>query len=204
MPLGGRTGHKAGEVLDKQRRSAGYADRVADDPLLAATITGQSASAAAPARLDELDRRIVHALQLDGRTSIRTLADQLHVSRAGLYARLQRLHELQVITGYSAVVDPERFGYGLSAYVHVSISQHSWKTVRQQVIAIPEVWHAALVSGQDDLVLLVRTVDAAHLRDLVLNRLQTMPGVQSTHTVLVLDEVGSPATAGAWTGTSMP
>jgi DNA-binding Lrp family transcriptional regulator len=147
---------------------------------------GRSAGAAP---LDETDRRIVEALRHDGRASIRALAEQLHVSRAGLYARVERLHEAGVITGYRAEVDPERYGYGLSAYVHVSISQHSWKDVRRRVAEIPEVWHAALVSGQDDLVLLVRTVDASHLRDLVLNRLQTMPDVVSTNTVLILDEI---------------
>jgi DNA-binding Lrp family transcriptional regulator len=142
-----------------------------------------------PAPLDDTDRRIVEALRHDGRASIRALAETLHVSRAGLYARVERLHEAGVITGYRAEVDPERYGFGLSAYVHVSISQHSWKDVRRRIAAIPEVWHAALVSGQDDLVLLVRAVDAAHLRDLVLNRLQTMPDVVSTNTVLILDEI---------------
>ncbi len=149
-------------------------------------VPGRTAS---PAALDDTDRRIVEALRHDGRASMRALAERLHVSRAGLYARVERLHEAGVITGYRAEVDPERYGYGLSAYVHVSISQHSWKDVRRRVADIPEVWHAALVSGQDDLVLLVRTVDAAHLRDLVLNRLQTMPDVVATNTVLILDEI---------------
>jgi DNA-binding Lrp family transcriptional regulator len=57
------------------------------------------------------------------------------------------------------------------------------------VLQIPEVWHGALVSGDNDLVLLVRTHDAASLRDLVLNTFQTMPDVLSTQTVLILDEL---------------
>ena len=154
----------------------------------ASRVPGQPAG---PAPLDDVDRRIVDALRRDGRASMRALAERLHVSRAGLLRRVERLHAAGVITGYRAEVDPERVGFGLSAYVHVSISQHSWKDVRRRVAEIPEVWHAALVSGQDDLVLLVRTVDAAHLRELVLDRLQTMPGVESTNTVLILDEIGS-------------
>jgi DNA-binding Lrp family transcriptional regulator len=141
-----------------------------------------------PASLDETDWRIVRALRADGRLSMRTLAARLHISRAGVYARVERLQRAGVIVGYSAVVDPERCGYGISAYVHIKISQHSWKSVRQRVTNIPEVWHAALVSGENDLVLLVRTRDAATMRDLVLNRLQTMPDVLSTQTILILDE----------------
>jgi DNA-binding Lrp family transcriptional regulator len=151
----------------------------------ASPATGRSAAAA----LDDTDRRIVAALRSDGRMSMRTLAEKLHISRAGAYARVERLRRDGVITGYSAVVDPERYGFDISAYVHLKISQHSWKEVRRRVAEIPEVWHGALVSGENDLVLLVRTHDAASLRDLVLNRLQTMPDVLSTQTVFILDEM---------------
>lgn len=142
-----------------------------------------------PAVPDETDRAIVEALRSDGRKSVRTLADELHISRATAYARLDRLHRDGVIVGYTARVDPERYGYGISAYVYLKISQHSWKAVRRRVQQIDAVWHAALVSGENDLVLLVRTHDAASLRDLVLNELQTMPDVLSTQTVLILDEI---------------
>ena len=142
-----------------------------------------------PATLDDTDRALVELLRGDGRAAVRALADELHISRATAYARLDRLQRDGVITGYAAQVDPERYGYGISAYVYLKISQHSWKAVRRRVQQIDEVWHAALVSGENDLVLLVRTRDAASLRDLVLNDLQTMPDVVSTQTVLILDEV---------------
>jgi DNA-binding Lrp family transcriptional regulator len=141
------------------------------------------------APLDATDRRIVEALRADGRLSMRALAEKLHISRASAYSRVERLHRDGVITGYTAVVDPERYGFGISAYVYLKISQHSWKAVRQRVLEIPEVWHGALVSGDYDLVLLVRAPDAHSLRDLVLSRLQTMPDVTSSHTVLILDEL---------------
>lgn len=142
-----------------------------------------------PGLLDDTDRRVVEELRADGRISMRTLAERLHISRASAYSRVERLHRDGVITGYGAMVDPERYGFGVSAYVHLKISQHSWKAVRQRILDIPEVWHGALVSGENDLTLLVRARDAASLRDLVLNRLQTMPDVVSSHTVLILDEL---------------
>ncbi len=144
--------------------------------------------------LDDIDRSIVTALCTDGRVSMRALAEQVHVSRAGVYARVSRLEQLGVITGYTAVIDPERVGHGVSAYVYLRIAQHSWKEVRQLISGIPEVEHAALISGDDDLALLIRTTDAASLRDLVLNRFQTMPDVLSTKTILILDEL--PRTVG--------
>jgi DNA-binding Lrp family transcriptional regulator len=141
------------------------------------------------APLDDLDRRIVAALRADGRLSMRALASELHISRANAYARVDRLERSGVITGYSAIINPQKFGYGLSAYVFIKIAQQSWKKVRNQVLSIPEVDHAALMSGEHDIMLLVRTRDAAALRDLVLTRLQAMPEVAATQTVLIFDEL---------------
>lgn len=141
------------------------------------------------AALDDIDLRILGALREDGRLSMRALAERLHISRASAYARVERLETSGVITGYAATIDPRRCGYGLSAYVFLKITQQSWKTVRRNVLGIPEVDHAALVSGEHDIMLLVRTRDAASLRDVVLTRLQGMPEVASTHTVLIFDEL---------------
>ena len=141
------------------------------------------------ATLDDTDRRIVDALRADGRLSMRALAERLHVSRAGVYSRVERLEREGVITGYSATVDPERYGRPLSAYVNLKVTQQSWKTLRGRVMAIEDVEHAALVSGDYDIVLLVRTRDIGTLRDLVLTRLQDFPEVLSTQTVLIFDEL---------------
>ena len=149
------------------------------------------------AALDDIDLGILAALRADGRLSMRALAAQLHISRASAYARVERLEASGVITGYTATVDPRRCGYGLSAYIFLKIAQQSWKTVRRKVLSIPEVDHAALVSGEHDIMLLVRTRDAAALRDVVLTRLQGMPEVASTQTVLIFDEMSPRDRSGA-------
>jgi DNA-binding Lrp family transcriptional regulator len=141
------------------------------------------------ASLDDTDRVIVEALRADGRLSMRALAAQLHLSRANVYARVARLQRDGVITGYAALIDPVRYGYGLSAYVYLDIAQRSWKTVRRQLLSMPEVDHVALISGEHDILLRVRTRDAAALRDLVLTRLQEMPEIRATQTELIFEEL---------------
>ena len=89
------------------------------------------------APLDDIDLQIVAALRADGRLSVRALAEALHISRASAYARVKRLETSRVITGYTAIVDPRRCGYGLSAYVFLKIAQESWQTVGRQVLSIP-------------------------------------------------------------------
>jgi DNA-binding Lrp family transcriptional regulator len=141
------------------------------------------------APLDDTDRLIVEALRADGRLSMRALAARVHLSRANTYTRVARLQRDGVITGFSAVIDPARYGYGLSAYVYLDIAQQSWKAVRRQVLSMPEVDHVALVSGQHDILLRVRTHDAASLRDFVLTRLQEMPEIRATRTELIFEEL---------------
>ena len=142
--------------------------------------------------LDDVDRAIVAQLREDGRMSMRMLAAELHISRAGAYTRVQRLEEAGVITGYTAQVDPQRYGYGLSAYVHLKIAQSAWKQLQARLLDVAGVEHAALVSGDSDIVLLVRSRDIAALRELVLNTVQNMPEVLSTQTVLIFDELRKP------------
>lgn len=144
---------------------------------------GQSAS------LDDTDQQIVAALREDGRLSMRALSERLHISRANAYTRVERLERSRVITGYTATVDPQKCGLGIAAYIYVKIDQHSWKAVRKRVLALPEVEHGSLVSGDHDLVLLVRTRDNSTLRELVLTELQAIPEVLATRTELIFDEL---------------
>ncbi|GAA3054595.1 DNA-binding Lrp family transcriptional regulator [Streptomyces olivoverticillatus] len=142
-----------------------------------------------PARsLDDIDRSILRMLQADGRASIRSVAERVHVSRANAYARINRLIDDGVIRGFSARIDQERAGHGASAYITLKIVQNSWRTVREKLQELPGAAHIALVSGDFDVLLLVHTRDNRALRELVLTRIQAMDEVLSTRTLLVFEE----------------
>ncbi|MFD5098837.1 Lrp/AsnC family transcriptional regulator [Streptomyces albidochromogenes] len=147
------------------------------------------AGARPPARpLDAIDRDILRMLQTDGRASIRSVAERVHVSRANAYARINRLIDDGVIRGFSARVDHERAGQGASAYITLKIVQNSWRTVRERLQELPGAAHIALVSGDFDVLLLVHTADNRALRELVLTKIQSIPEVLSTRTLLVFEE----------------
>ncbi|WP_214409219.1 Lrp/AsnC family transcriptional regulator [Sphaerisporangium fuscum] len=139
-------------------------------------------------RLDEVDRAIIAELRRDGRMSVRTLAERVHISRGNAYARLTRLIDDGVITGFTAELAPHKAGLGTSAYVSVTIEQNSWRTVSARLQEIPYVEHFAMVGGDYDVLILVRTPDNAALRHVVLERIQDVPGVRATRTWLVFDE----------------
>lgn len=144
--------------------------------------------------MDAVDRSILDILLADSRTSIREVAARVGISRASAYARVRRLVETKVIRRFTVDVDPAALGLGLSAYVHVRTKQNSWKSFRQKVWELEEAAHVSLVTGDFDCVILVRARDADHLRELVLERIQSLPEVVATQTVLVFEEhVGGPA-----------
>ena len=79
--------------------------------------------------LDAVDRRILAALQLQGRITYDELAAQVQLSASAVLRRVRRLEDAGVIAGYAAIVPPGKLGLGLSAYieVHLQRSADHWK-----------------------------------------------------------------------------
>ena len=93
--------------------------------------------------LDDIDHQILDALVSDGRMSMRTLAETLHISRANAYARVERLRTSGVIRGFRAEVDPELSGLGTSAYVTLNVRQAAWRQIAEQLQTLPGIVHIA-------------------------------------------------------------
>lgn len=141
--------------------------------------------------LDTLDRAILAVLQRDGRISIAKLADEVGLSRAATYNRVDKLETGGVITGYTVTLDHEKAGLDVAALVLISARQGSWQALRDRVAALGAVEWVGLATGPFDFVLLVRAPDLAHLRDVVLWELQSIEEVRNTQTVMLLDEFPS-------------
>jgi DNA-binding Lrp family transcriptional regulator len=142
--------------------------------------------------LDDIDTAILDILREDARISINALADRANISRSNAYARLHRLTEAGVVRGFTVRTDAIREGYHTSAYVALSIDQSEWKTIRQRLTALPEVRHIALVGGEFDVLALVRARDNQDLRRVVLQEMQDIPGVRSSRTFLVYEDLDTP------------
>jgi len=138
--------------------------------------------------LDDTDHAILRMLQRDARASMTAIADAVHVSRAGAHARIKRLTDAGIITGYTVRTDPVLLGHHASAYVTLAIEQATWQDVRDRLQAIPEVEHMALVGGDFDVILLVRARDARDLRRIVLEDIQAIPSIRSTRTTLIFED----------------
>lgn len=137
---------------------------------------------------DAIDHAILEVLRRDARASMTAVAEEVHISRAGAHARVKRLTDTGVITGYTVRTDPVLLGHHASAYVMLAIEQATWQEVRDRLHAIPEVEHMALVGGDFDVLLLVRARDARDLRRIVLEDIQAIPSIRSTRTTLIFED----------------
>lgn len=142
--------------------------------------------------LDACDRQILSELIRDARMSIRSLGENVHISRANAYARVNRLVASGVIKGFSARISHEQAGLGTSAYVSLSIEQNSWREVSTHLAELPYVEHVWMLGADFDALVLVRAPDNAALRELVIDRIQSIPSVRTTRTWLVFDELEGP------------
>ncbi len=138
--------------------------------------------------LDEVDRRLVELLVEDGRQSVNALAKRANVSRATAYQRFAQLRARGVIRGFSARVDPTKLGLGLSALLLIRVEQPRWREVTSELLALPGVEWIGVTAGEFDFALVVRAKDVDELRDVVLERLQTIVAVRSSETVLLLED----------------
>lgn len=138
-------------------------------------------------RIDAIDRRIIAELGKDARLSIRSLAELVHISRTAAHTRLGRLLEHGVITGFSANVDREALGLGITAIVIVKVDA-DWPTVSEALAALPFVEKAQALAGDIDILLTVSAPDHDALSETILRRIHSTPGVASTRSYMILEE----------------
>ena len=148
------------------------------------------------AQLDAIDRRILRALQADGRMIYDALAAQVSLSPSATLRRVKRLEESGVIAGYVALVSPERVGLGLTAYLNVRLEKHSevhkrtpMDLFRAAVQTWPEVVECAALTGEMDFLLRVVVQDMAHYSRFIMDTLLKHPSVEDCKTSFVLDRV---------------
>jgi Lrp/AsnC family leucine-responsive transcriptional regulator len=119
--------------------------------------------------LDRLDRRILAALQADGRITNAALAETVSLSPSACLARVRRLEALGIITGYRAEIAVERVRAALLLFGEVTLKRHlpeDFRKVEALFRAEPRVLEAHEISGRSDYLVKVLVADMAEWREL--------------------------------------
>ncbi len=142
--------------------------------------------------LDRIDRKILSALQADGRITNLELADKVGLSPTATAERVKRLTRDGYITGYTAKLDPGRLQRGLLVFVEIKLDRMNpevFSTFAAAVARAPEVLECHLIAGGFDYLVKARVRDMEAYRSFLSEVLMALPGVRETHTYPVMEEV---------------
>ncbi|WP_295135560.1 Lrp/AsnC family transcriptional regulator [uncultured Reyranella sp.] len=139
--------------------------------------------------LDAIDRRILAALQADGRLSNVDLAEKVGLSPSPCLRRVSRLEREGYVEGYRAVLGRKRIGLGLTVFVGVKIEGHAddrATTFEQEVVACPEVVACHMVAGDADYLLEVTVSDLDAYQRFLVGKLLNLPLVREVKSTIAI------------------
>jgi DNA-binding Lrp family transcriptional regulator len=142
--------------------------------------------------LDDVDRRILLTLHRDARMPNSALADAVGIAPSTCHGRVRRLHDLGVIRGYYADIDPAAIGLSLQAMISVSLQANARAKIRsfiQQIRRKPQVMDVYFLAGADDFLLHVAARDTDDLRSFVVENLNSDSDVAGTQTSLIFEHL---------------
>jgi Lrp/AsnC family leucine-responsive transcriptional regulator len=142
--------------------------------------------------LDRLDRKIIDALQRQGRLPMTELAQQVGLSTSPVTERVRRLERAGVITGYHARVAPAALGRPLLVFVELTLSSKSgelFEKLRGELLTEPRVLECHLVSGRFDYLIKARLSAMSEYRELLAQLLRKIPVPAQSNSYVVMEEI---------------
>jgi Lrp/AsnC family transcriptional regulator for asnA, asnC and gidA len=135
-------------------------------------------------------------LSRDARFSQRSLARDMKMSAPAIAERIARLERQRVINGYGVRVDWSALGYQTTVYLTITaVPGYQLGLVMNELAEIPEIDEVLLVTGPFDMLVRMRARDEGHLRDLLLNRIWQIEGIQRTETSITIAQMKPKNTA---------
>ena len=139
--------------------------------------------------LDEIDRKILSFLVHNARMPFLEIARECGISGAAVHQRVKKLEENGVITGSQMMVKPGTLGLNVCAFISISLSEdNKYQEVTNALKHIPEIVECHFVTGRYAILAKVYCLDNDHLMEILLNTIQKLPYIQSTDTMISLDE----------------
>jgi Lrp/AsnC family leucine-responsive transcriptional regulator len=143
-------------------------------------------------KLDEIDRRILLALQQDGRLTLAELAEQVGLSSSPCHRRVRQLEERGTIERYVAVVNQRSVGLPVSVFISIKLESQREDSLARFAKAIapwPEVLECYLMTGQRDYLLRVVVADLAAYETFLKTKLTRLNGIGSIESSFALEQV---------------
>lgn len=140
-------------------------------------------------KIDALDLQILEIISHNARTPFKEVAAECGVSRAAIHQRVQRMIDLNVIIGSGYHVNPKVLGYRSCTYIGIRLEKGSlYKEVAPELEKIPEIVECHFTTGPYTMLTKVYACDNEHLMELLNSKMQEIPGVTATETLISLEQ----------------
>ena len=140
-------------------------------------------------KIDKLDKKILRILSKNARIPFKDVAAECGVSRAAIHQRVQHLIDGNVIMGSGFEVNPKSLGYSTCTYVGINLGRGSmYKNVVEELQHIPEIVECHFTTGPYTMLVKLYARDNEQLMNLLNGRLQGIPGVVATETLISLEQ----------------
>ncbi|THG51656.1 MULTISPECIES: Lrp/AsnC ligand binding domain-containing protein [Muribaculum] len=139
-------------------------------------------------KIDNLDRKILGIVMKNARMASKDVAMECGVSRAAIHQRIQRMIDVNIITGSGYRVNPRLLGYRTCTYIGINLERGAmYKDVVPELEKIPEVVECHFTTGPYTMLIQLYARDNEHLMELLNDKIQTIHGVMGTETLISLD-----------------
>ena len=139
--------------------------------------------------IDKTDQKILSFLVNNARMPFLEIARECGVSGAAIHQRVKKMEVNGIITGSRLIVKPSALGLNVCAFISVTLSEaNKYPEVVTYLKKIPEIVECHFVTGKASLLVKLYCFDNDHLMDILLNTIQNIPYIQSTDTMIALDE----------------
>ncbi len=139
--------------------------------------------------IDNLDRKILGILMEDALVPYTEIAKRLIVSAGTIHVRMKKLQEAGIVKQSILMVDHQKMGYDLTAFLGVYLTRGSeYKRVAREIDRIPEIVEAHYTTGQYSIFLKVICRNTEHLRTVLNKKIQAIEGIERTETIISLEE----------------
>lgn len=142
--------------------------------------------------LDQINRRILAELVANARIPVSELARKVGLSKTPVGLRIRQLEEMGLITGYRAILSPLKLGLTHVTFMEVRLTDTRQKALEQFNAAarlIPEIEECYMIAGGFDYLLKVRARDMAHFRQVMAEKISSLPYIASTSSFVAMEAV---------------
>ncbi|HVZ01705.1 MAG TPA: Lrp/AsnC family transcriptional regulator [Dongiaceae bacterium] len=143
-------------------------------------------------KMDEIDRRIIAAIQHDGKITTQELAARVGLSASPCARRVRLLEQAGIVKGYTAVIDQKKAGLPINAFASIKLERQREEDLdrfAQAVTRWPEVLDCYLMTGQRDYLMRIVVRDLEAYERFLKEKLTRLKGIASIETSFALDQV---------------